>query len=124
MGQELCRDEAYLDAATKYTVELMTAVYIIHFIPVWMRPFLSPFIPQVRKLQRRIRQVEGFLKPIVVARRDAVHKSGYQKPDDLLQWIIDSQMKLGEQDDQELAKLQLGVSFAAIHTTTLTTTNA
>jgi hypothetical protein len=40
-------------------------------------------------------------------------------PDDMLQWIIDGQIAGGETDAVELAKMQLAISMAAIHTTTL-----
>lgn len=124
VGPELCRDEAYLDAAINYTVDLMTAVHIINFTPVWLRPIVASFLPQIKKLKVRVREADDFLRPVVAGRRKAAEDPDYQKPDDMLQWIIDSQQKFGEKDDKELAKNQLGVSFAAIHTTTLTTTNA
>ena len=125
VGPELCRDEAYLDASINYTVDLMTAVHILQFTPPWLRPIVARFLPQVKKLHRRIQEADDFLRPVVAARRrEAAENPDYQKPDDMLQWIIDSQQKFGAKDDKELAKNQLGISFAAIHTTTLTTTNA
>lgn len=124
IGPELCRDEAYLDAAINYTIDLMTAVHIISFMPVWLRPFLAPFIPQIKKLKQRIDEADAFLRPIVSARREAAKDPDYQKPDDMLQWLIDSQGKFGVKDDKELANNQLGISFAAIHTTTLTALNS
>ncbi|KAI3390374.1 hypothetical protein diail_9883, partial [Diaporthe ilicicola] len=49
----------------------------------------------------------------------------FQKPDDLLQWLLDDgQDKFGEKESQQLASIQLGLTFAAIHTTSLTATNA
>jgi hypothetical protein len=47
-----------------------------------------------------------------------------EKPDDMLQWIMNQQGgKFKEYSTEELARVQLSLSFAAIHTTTLTTTN-
>ncbi|KAJ0368801.1 hypothetical protein COL26b_010686 [Colletotrichum chrysophilum] len=53
-------------------------------------------------------------------------KADYEKPDDMLQWLIDAQdkSKNGSRNDAELAIWQLGASFTAIHTTTATATNA
>lgn len=124
VGSELCRDEAYLDASINYTMDLMTAVHLVAFVPRLLRPFVCPHLPQVKKLQQRIREADEFLRPIVTKRLENAKLPGYEKPDDMLQWIIDSQEKFGDKGDKELAKMQLGISFAAIHTTTLTTTNA
>lgn len=124
VGPELCRDEAYLDASINYTIDLMTAVHIIGFTPVWLRPLASRLLPQVKKVQTRIKEAENLLQPIVAARQQAAKNPDYQKPDDMLQWLIDSQQKFGPVDDSELAKNQLDISFAAIHTTTMTTLNA
>ena len=91
VGPELCRDEAYLDAAINYTVDLMTAVHLVAFTPVWLRPIVASFLPQIRKLKTRVQQADDFLRPVVAARRKAAQDPEYQKPDDMLQWIIDSQ---------------------------------
>lgn len=124
VGSGLCRDEAYLDAAINYTLDLMAAVRVIHDVPVWIRPFVASSLPQVKKLQTRIQEADNFLRPVVAARRSAGENPDYQQPDDMLQWLMDAQKKFGAKDDRALAKDQLGISFAAIHTTTMTTTNA
>ncbi|KAG9258879.1 cytochrome P450 [Emericellopsis atlantica] len=124
IGPELCRDERYLDASINYTIDLMTAVHLISFTPSWLRPLVAPILPPVRKLHRRIKEADAFLRPVVAARREAAKSPDYQEPDDMLQWLMNSQAKFGAKNDKELAKNQLGISFAAIHTTTLTTLNA
>ncbi|GJC82663.1 cytochrome P450 monooxygenase ATR2 [Colletotrichum liriopes] len=65
-----------------------------------------------------------FLRPVVEARRKAAEGSNYQKPDDMLQWMMESQKKFGQKEDRELARYELAISAAAIHTTTVTITNA
>ncbi|KAK2026053.1 cytochrome P450 [Colletotrichum zoysiae] len=123
VGPELCRNEEYLDAAINYTVDLMKAIRKVSTIPPWIRPFLAPRKPEVRRVHRRIVEAVEFLKPVVKSRREASEDPYYQKPDDMLQWMIDAQEKTGDKDDKKLAKYQLGISFAAIHTTSLTATN-
>lgn len=125
IGPELCHDEKYIDAAVNYTRDLMVARGAIQYLPPWIRWLVAPRLPQVKKLAERREQARSFLQPVVATRRkDEMEQPGYQKPDDLLQWFIDSQQKFGHKDDRELAKAQLSLSFAAIHTTTLTATNA
>ncbi|KAM5349587.1 hypothetical protein ACJ41O_006092 [Fusarium nematophilum] len=124
IGPELCRNEKYLDAAINYTIDVMIAVYMVGLVPLWLRPFIAPRLPFVKKVRKRIEEADEFLRPIVTARREALQDPNAEQPDDMLQWIINSQAKFREYNDKELAKLQLSVSMAAIHTTTLTTTNA
>ncbi|KAF9876376.1 cytochrome P450 [Colletotrichum karsti] len=126
IGPELCRDERYIDASINYTIDLMTAVHIVAFLPGFVRPFVAPFLPPVKKLHRRIVEAEAVFKPIVEARRKAkeAKSDDYQEPDDMLQWMMNGQAKFGQSTDRALAQNQLGISFAAIHTTSLTTTNA
>ncbi|KAI8282723.1 Cytochrome P450 monooxygenase [Colletotrichum sp. SAR11_57] len=126
VGPELCRDEAYLDTAINYTVDMVNAVLGVMGLPAWRRRFSSRRLPEVKKLFQRFKEAEDFLGPVVTARRDAMAKADYEKPDDMLQWLIDAQDKCknGSRNDAELAIWQLGASFTAIHTTTATATNA
>ncbi|KAL2263955.1 hypothetical protein VTK26DRAFT_3949 [Humicola hyalothermophila] len=120
IGTELSRSEEYLDAAINYTIELMAARRAVDVMRPWLRPFLANRLPEVRRLNERIAQADRFLRPVVEARQ-AMPDS--EKPDDLLQWIMDGQDKFKRYTSKELAHIQLEISFAAIHTTTLTATH-
>ncbi|TKW52980.1 Ent-kaurene oxidase [Colletotrichum tanaceti] len=126
IGSELCRDERYIDASINYTVDLMTAVHVIALVPSFLRPVVATWLPTTKKLYRRIAEAESVFRPIVTARREAAaaNKDDYREPDDMLQWILNAQAKFGQLSDRDLASAQLGISLAAIHTTSMTTTNA
>ncbi|KAK0610797.1 cytochrome P450 [Immersiella caudata] len=122
IGPDLCRSEEYLDAAINYTIEVMMARGEVDAMPAWKRPFLARSLPAVKRLEARIKQAHAFMQPVVEARK---RLPADQKPDDMLQWLMESQQKFGDDNSVEkLARLQLGLSFAAIHTTTMTATNA
>ncbi|KAL6859810.1 hypothetical protein ACO1O0_003834 [Amphichorda felina] len=126
IGPELCRTEQYLDAAINYTMEVMTAQRAVQHLKPWQRPLLASRMAPVRKLRQRIREANDFLQPVVDGRRRtaAAGSPAYEKPDDMLQWMIDGQEQFTDRNSRDLAKVQMGLSFAAIHTTTLTATNA
>ncbi|GJC87556.1 cytochrome P450 monooxygenase ATR3 [Colletotrichum liriopes] len=124
IGSDLCRDERYIDASINYTVDLVTAVHVIALVPSFLRPVVASWLPTTKKLYKRIAEAEAVFRPIVTARKEAAKRGDYQEPDDMLQWILNAQTKFGELSDRDLAMAQLGISFAAIHTTTMTTTNA
>jgi hypothetical protein len=124
VGPELCGNEGYLDAAINYTVEIMYARRAIDAMAPWKRPIIAWRLPEVKRLEERFNQATAFLRPIVEARM----KMGpdEKKPDDVLQWLMDDgQAQFGDRvSARMLAQEQLGLSFAAIHTTTMTATNA
>ncbi|KAF7548892.1 hypothetical protein G7Z17_g6765 [Cylindrodendrum hubeiense] len=99
IGPELCRTDQYLDAAINYTMEVMEAQ------------------------RARIKEFDDFLTPVVEGREEAAKDPSFEKPDDMLQWIMDGREKFPDKNSRNMAKVQLGISFAAIHTTTLTATN-
>lgn len=82
IGPELCHDEAYIDAAINYTLDVMNARRAVRTITPWLRPFKAPFLPEVRRIASREKKVKDFLSPIVAARRKAEREeAGYEKPD-------------------------------------------
>ncbi|KAK7743876.1 hypothetical protein SLS53_003897 [Cytospora paraplurivora] len=126
IGPELCRSEDYIDSAIKYTIEVMGAQKAVTMLKPWKRIFKAASLPEVKSLHQREKAAKDYLRPVIQQRKKAEKEDpDYQKPDDLLQWVLDADLsQFGQQDDQEIASIQLGLIFAAIHTTTLTATNA
>ncbi|KAK1948850.1 cytochrome P450 [Colletotrichum sublineola] len=122
VGPELCTDEAYLNTSIDFTQHLMKAVYGITMIPSFLRPFIAPWLPMTRALHRRLAEADAVFQPIVAARQET-SKGGSLKHNDMLQWMLDAQTRVGELSTRDLALAQLGASFSAIHTTTMTATN-
>ncbi|KAF2190763.1 ent-kaurene oxidase [Zopfia rhizophila CBS 207.26] len=123
VGPELCHDKDYLDCGINYTIELIGAQRAVKKLRPAFRPFLAPRLPEIQRLREREKIATNFLRPIVQARRNAMKDPDYQKPDDMLQWSLNRSADFGIESTEKLAKLQLGIIFAAIHTTSMTTTN-
>lgn len=125
VGPDLCRDPRYFDAAVNYTLDIVGAQQKIQAMKPWLRPFLAPRLKEVRDLNKREQDLKDLLLPIVNERLAAEKQSGAdsKRPDDMLQWMISRLIKEGNVDVSYLARTQLGLIFAAIHTTTLTATN-
>lgn len=124
IGPELCRTEKYLDAVINYTIEITAAQRAVQEMRPWLRPFLASRLPAVKRLDQRIAEAEEFLKPIVKLRTEAMADPSAEKPDDMLQWLMNRKDQFPDKNSQNLAMVQLGVSFAAIHTTSMTATSA
>lgn len=126
IGPEVCRSEEYIDMAINFTLELNRAQGVLNSMKPWQRTLFANSKPHVKALQERQRKSREFLKPLIAARKK-VAESGteYQKPDDALQWLLDNgQATFGQQKESDITEIQLSLTFAAIHTTTMTATNA
>ena len=126
VGEELCRDPKYISTAINYTVDLMTAVRAVTLVPEWKRWWAAPRLPEVKRLRQYESDGIEMLRSVIDSRLNAAAADPeYTKPDDIMQWTLD---RLLEQDGKVnaalAAKYQLILTFAAIHTTTLTATNA
>ncbi len=122
VGPELCQDPEYLDAGSNYTLDLMAAVTVLKKMRPWLKPFLAHRLPEVIQLRKRERQLTEFLRPIIEERMTAKSKDpNWQEPDDMLQWMVNRSGGIHSVD--KIAHYQLGLIFAAIHTTTMTATN-
>jgi hypothetical protein len=122
VGPELCNDKDYLDMGSNYTIDLMTAVQALKKLRPLTKAFWAPRLPEVQQLRKREKALSDFLRPIVEERMTAKTKDpNWQEPDDMLQWMINRSN--GKESIDRIASFQLGLIFAAIHTTTMTATN-
>ncbi|CAK7202891.1 hypothetical protein SEUCBS139899_005618 [Sporothrix eucalyptigena] len=120
VGPELCRRPEYLDAAVNFTTDITMAVPIVKKWTRLIRPLAKYFEPQLAKVQAHRERMREFLRP-VIAERQARKKRGETMPEDTLQWMLDKTDAEGITDVTELTNMQLLLTMAAIHTTTLTT---
>lgn len=124
VGPKLWHEEEYIDNAINFTTDFMMAVASVAFLPVWLRPILSPIMPLVRALHRRIQREKKLMYPVVLSRRELGATMGpSMKPDDLLEWLIDNTAGTGDEDDMSIIHKQMVTSFAAVHTSSQTMTN-
>jgi cytochrome P450 len=118
VGPELCRHPDYLDSAINYAIDVLKAQKEIKFIRPFLRPFLAPRLESIQQLREREKKAANFFEPIVQARLDAeANDPHYQRPDDMMSSFMSSGGDRGAVLAPELAKMQLGVIFAAVHTT-------
>jgi hypothetical protein len=68
VGPELCQDPEYLDSASNYTIDVVHAIEGIKKLRPWLKPFLAPRLPEVRRLHER---EEGSKVPATDCRGEA-----------------------------------------------------
>lgn len=123
IGPDLCRHEVYLASAIDFTNEVTAGAQQIKRWPKWLRGFVVYFrlAPAVNKSYEHRRRMQAFLEPLVVERREML-KKGKAVPEDLLQWMVEKTAEHGIYDIEHLTDMQLLLTMAAIHTTTLSAT--
>ncbi|KXJ88150.1 cytochrome P450 [Microdochium bolleyi] len=124
LGPELNRREEYLHASINYTIDLFKAATQLRSWPLWLRPIGQFFVPDINSVKEHRRRAKEFLVPIVRERQASrAAPDGSEEPDDMLQWMLAKAEKFGNTDEGYIAELQLTLSLAAIHTTTMTVTH-
>ncbi|KAL8689119.1 MAG: hypothetical protein Q9218_005131 [Villophora microphyllina] len=123
VGETLCRNEIWLDAAVNYMLNIFKAFSCLRSFPKFSHPIVSRFIPYINDLRRQLRDVKTLFVPVIRKRR-AAERSGdpdYKKPDDFLQDLLDLASNDEEADAQNIAHRLLGImSMAVVPTTTVT----
>ncbi|WYZ41447.1 hypothetical protein EsH8_V_000342 [Colletotrichum jinshuiense] len=119
VGEELCENQEWLDITKDYTMTLFVAVEALRQWPSWLRPVAHWFIPECRAVRAQVARARNIIQPIIDCRRasnSAKQEAGeaMSKKADTIGWL-DAAAKGRPYD---VAAAQLGLSFAAIHTTT------
>lgn len=128
VGVPLCRNPLWLSTSIDFARCIFLGSGILKIIPAPIRPFAALFNPHVWRIKRHHRSARALLIPEILRRREiaAEAKSSEQwhaeKPKDMLQWIEDASTDADKQSER-IVDRQLGMSFAAIHTTTNHLTN-
>ncbi|KAF8271099.1 cytochrome P450 [Lactarius quietus] len=123
VGTPLCRDKDYQNLNLSYTINIVKAATTLRMFPKPLKPIVARMIS---KFPSQIRQEEEFIRPIVEERFAKMEEFGENwddKPNDMLMWLM-SEAKGRERSLEGLARRLLSINFAAIHTTSLSTTTA
>ncbi|KAJ0384391.1 hypothetical protein COL922a_008446 [Colletotrichum nupharicola] len=119
LGDELCRNEAWLRVTKDYTVISFMAAMKLTFVPRPLRPLVHWFLPGCRLVRQHLAQARALISGVIEQRRAAKREAaakGEEAPsyNDAIEW---AEMECKGQA-YDAAVFQLTLSFAAIHTTT------
>ncbi|KAG8158942.1 hypothetical protein KVR01_011385 [Diaporthe batatas] len=116
MGEELCRNEDWLNESALYTRCAFNAVEVLRDWPSILRPWVAPFLAECKEMRARMARCQEILEPYVTARRAAKAKAlaeGEKPPvfNDSLEWFEK------EYKHYDAATALITLSIVAIHTT-------
>ncbi|GME52697.1 Cytochrome p450 [Neofusicoccum parvum] len=120
-GEPLCNNPEWIDISIKFTIEGSMASRALRSWPAILRPLVYRFIPEMRQIQHTYSRADKLLQEEVKSRRLAAETATAEgKPashhKDALSWFSDA--AAGRKFS--MTQGQLLLSFAAIHTTSMT----
>lgn len=123
LDKPLCRDPRWLKVSVDYTFLAFNGTRVLRFWPERLRPMVHWFLPELRQLRACIRTAQELLKPVLGDMKkewEEMQSSGDKKPStNVIHMILDVAMKIGYPIDKiDFVVSQLGLSAAAVHTTT------
>ncbi|KAL8920331.1 MAG: hypothetical protein Q9208_006302 [Pyrenodesmia sp. 3 TL-2023] len=125
VGHPLCRDPVWLKTSIHFARCVFLRSGILKVIPRIIRPVAALFLPHMVRIRRHHRNARKILIPEVLHRRQqasGVSVREVMKPNDMLQWFEDAS-EGADARPERIVERQLGMSFAAIHSTTNHLTN-
>ncbi|EUC36836.1 hypothetical protein COCCADRAFT_33839 [Bipolaris zeicola 26-R-13] len=125
LGEELCRNEAWLRASGNYTVSSFKYGQATSVLPASLRIIKSWFSKDMKLIRQYFNEANDILAPILEKRKQAkleAEKKGEPAPiyNDMLEWLE----KEGETTVDALVGCQMLLTMAAIHTTSELMTQA
>ncbi|KAI0425478.1 cytochrome P450 monooxygenase [Xylaria sp. FL1042] len=127
IGYPDCRNEEWLSTSIHYTENVFITVMTLRMLPRYWHYVIAPFLPSYWRLQYNLRSAKRIIGPLVEQRKRCAaqgeHPEGYEVKQDLLQWMIDGANE-SEGKPETMAHIQLVVTLASIHTTTMAATHA
>ncbi|KAJ5388864.1 cytochrome P450 [Penicillium cosmopolitanum] len=118
LGTGICRDQRWIDTAIGYVEHSFYAIQALQAWPRWCHRIVHWVLPECRGQRAYFTRASKLLMPVILKRRQARAASvasGRPKMDDFLLLDYVEEMAAGPNYDPVVS--QLGLSFAAIHTT-------
>ncbi|KAL4909601.1 hypothetical protein BDW74DRAFT_41768 [Aspergillus multicolor] len=119
LGDRVCHDPKWLRITIDYTIDAFIASQYLKLWPHFLRPLAARIMAPCRKVRAGFQEAERIITPLIQERRrdkETAYRRG-QRPKqylDALEWVEECAKGRG----YDPAAAQLGLSLAAIHTTT------
>ncbi|KAK7961227.1 cytochrome P450 [Apiospora saccharicola] len=131
VGLPLCRDNDYIENCISYTTWVSTSGLLISTLPRWLKSSLGlAFTAPIRMVYSRCaKHLLPYFRDLVSGGNNAteLRPSSSSRKHLFSTWLVDNSQKLSEDSPERtpdyLSRRIMALNFAAIHTSTLTTSN-
>lgn len=122
-GLPLCRDEGYVALQERFTIDVIIGARIINCFPDFLKPLVGRYLTTVPK---SVKRAVDYLGPMVKERLVEADEHGSDWPDrpnDLISWLLETAQGY-QRTVHDIVLRILAINFAAIHTSTMSFTQA
>ncbi|TIC90112.1 Cytochrome P450 monooxygenase pyr3 [Colletotrichum higginsianum] len=128
VGLPLSRDEGWIRESITFTTDVGKCRMAALNWNAWIRPWVLPFLPEIRHMRRALQKANERMKPLVdeVLRNESALEEKPAKPGApgaFVSWMM-KYLSARNKTSETMGTNQMLLSFAAIHTTSMTTTFA
>jgi hypothetical protein len=113
VGRPLSRDEEWIEASIKYTMDCVNARTEITKYPVYLRNFVAPFLPEIRRVKQYSARGGKLLEPVLKAAlaREREEKKSIDDSEDeqgtFVSWVLKHTTSKAREDPKMLASHQM-----------------
>ena len=105
---ELAEDEEYLSTAINYSEHGFKHNFMLRVFPDRIKPIVAWFLPTSWGVDAALRKAKRMVKPIILEReRREQEETGYERPDDFLQHLIDGGKDINDDIDTTVQRLMV-----------------
>lgn len=122
LGQKSCHDKEWLDVSVNYTIDAFGAARELRQWPSVLRPVVHWFLPSVQRARKHMKVGREIIAQ-EITRRDLVQGKMPEKPQDRQSDALDWSHEIAGGRPFDPTLIQIGLSLAAIHTTSNLLTN-
>ncbi|KAE8373091.1 cytochrome P450 [Aspergillus bertholletiae] len=124
LGEKICRNETWLNVSVNYTIDAFNAARRLRDWPAISRQFVHWFMPSMQKLRQHEKVAAEIIQQEII-KRDLIREGKLPEEnsprthEDAIDWF--REVAAGRPYDEAI--VQIGLSLAAIHTTSNLLTN-
>ncbi|KAF2008890.1 cytochrome P450 [Aaosphaeria arxii CBS 175.79] len=114
VGKELAKSSLLRHTYSDFATCVFVASSLLKILPSIVRPLVAPFLPQLWRIKLHHRNLRKILLPGIRKRLQEPTSDPGER--NMLDWLIEASGP--NPDELSIVERQMGISFAAVHTTT------
>lgn len=119
LGEKVCRDKGWINVSVNYVIDAFIAARDLRLWPSVLQPLVHWFLPRTKAIREHIRVARRIIDEELEERNRLGEKGEAERRPDALDWM----RQIAAKQPLDITRAQIGLSLAAIHTTSNLATN-
>ncbi|KAK8137517.1 GliF [Apiospora sp. TS-2023a] len=121
LGKRLSRQEEWISLSSEWAVRVFGIMRAIQRYPSWLRPYITPLLPETKEVLVHRAKAKAFLEPTfskhIEAKENGTTVPGEEEEESLTSWLM-KYLAPRHTTIEGLTRHQLSITWASIHTST------